>query len=443
MRKPAIPHRPGFATRAVLLVCFIPYALAPVSATSNRVGAVPENGFVSASKYTNAFFGFSLPLPQDSALRELNLSFNKDASRHFLFGLQSQKVNSGFFGASAKLTVFTVTATQSSSASSDEARKAASGAKGRKVMRTEIGGREFWKSEFQEKVKEGRTWSVGFATALNGYVLRFNIESFDGKLTDQFRRSVEALTFFDPTNARDVAGPESRAYNPAASYITNANVVPSGRIPQLNPGSISGNTYKNEELGFQYEFPTGWVVNDKATQEKVTEAGHQFVWGNDPSAAREHEAAEQCARILLFVTEHPAGTKTEQLNPLIIVMAVDPACSAGAHFPKSIDDREAIQRIARQILLYFRQTPLASTGQAQVRSFTTVGRLVIEVTQSLTANVPGQSTPSNIFTSMELMEAKDYWVAWMFATGSEAALAELKNTKIFFRPSDPVQATQP
>ncbi len=221
MRKPAIPHRPGFATRAVLLLCFIPYALAPVSATSNRVGAVPENGFVSASKYTNAFFGFSLPLPQDSALRELNLSFNKDASRHFLFGLQSQKVNSGFFGASAKLTVFTVTATQSSSASSDEARKAASGAKGRKVMRTEIGGREFWKSEFQEKVKEGRTWSVGFATALNGYVLRFNIESFDGKLTDQFRRSVEALTFFDPTNARDVAGPESGTKNLDPAHTRN------------------------------------------------------------------------------------------------------------------------------------------------------------------------------------------------------------------------------
>jgi hypothetical protein len=84
-----------------------------------------------------------------------------------LFGLQSQKVNAGFFGVNAKLTFFAVTAQQSSGASSDEARKAA-GPKGLNVTRTEICGREFWKSESQQKVPEGKMRSVGFATALNG-----------------------------------------------------------------------------------------------------------------------------------------------------------------------------------------------------------------------------------------------------------------------------------
>ena len=47
--------------------------------------AVPEAGFVSSEKYTNAFFGFSLPLPQDSALR----GFAPPSKFHSLFGLQA------------------------------------------------------------------------------------------------------------------------------------------------------------------------------------------------------------------------------------------------------------------------------------------------------------------------------------------------------------------
>jgi len=414
-----------------------------VALPSDAPAAVPENGFVSASQYTNAFFGFSLPLPKDRALGEFKLSLNRDTSRHFLFGLQSQKVTAGFFGVNAKLTFLAVTAQQSNGASSEEARKAAAGPKGLNVTRTEICGREFWKSESQQKVPEGKMRSVGFATALNGYVLQFNIESFDAKLTDQFQRSVEGLTCFDPAKAKDIAGPDSREYNPAGSDYPNTHVVPSGRIPQLNPGSVSGHVYRNEELGFRYEFPAGWVVNDKPTQEKVIEAGHRFVWGSEPSAIREHELAQQCTKILLLVTREPAGTRTEQLNPLIVVMAVDPACAPGAHFPKSVDDREAIQQVAKQMLRSIAGIPIASQEKAQVRAFTTEEHLVIEASQTFILDAPAPRKPWSAFTSIDLVEAKDYWLAWMFEGGSEAELRELKSTKIFFPPSATTPAARP
>jgi hypothetical protein len=43
--------------------------------------AVPEAGFISPDKYTNAFFGFSLPLPQDSAFRAFQLPSNGPSHR--------------------------------------------------------------------------------------------------------------------------------------------------------------------------------------------------------------------------------------------------------------------------------------------------------------------------------------------------------------------------
>src|SRR5258708_13124124 len=73
--------------------------------------AVPESGFVSSEQYTNAFFGFSLPLPQDSALRGFALPSNF----HSLFGLQPQTNG---------LTTFAIFAKETSGASSKLARGA-------------------------------------------------------------------------------------------------------------------------------------------------------------------------------------------------------------------------------------------------------------------------------------------------------------------------------
>jgi len=178
------------------------------SSASNPSNVTPETAFVSPLKYTNAFFGFSLPLPQGAPLRELSIP-SRDPSSHFLFGVKAL---------SHGLTAMTVMADKSDNASADEARKAASGPKGLSVKRIEIGGREFWKSESQEKGPGGKVRSVYFAAALNGYVLRFNIDSFDTKLTDELQHSIEGITFFDPSRAAEVAGPGSRVYIPAASH---------------------------------------------------------------------------------------------------------------------------------------------------------------------------------------------------------------------------------
>jgi hypothetical protein len=318
-------------------------------------------------------------------------------------------------------------------ASSEQARKAASELKAQNLKKIEIDGKEFWKGESQEKSRAGKMWSITYVTTVNGYLLKFLIVSFDGKLAEVLQHCVEAAKFFDAAKAQEVAGTSSRTYNPVVPRNPNPVVAPSSnRIGQLSLGVVSGNTYNNDALGFAYEFPSGWVVNDKAIQDKVMEAGHQLAWGDSPSAAREHTAFQQCSRVLLLSTKYPEGTKTEEYNPMVTVIAIDIACFPGAHFPSSIDDHDAIKEVAQQLARSFAGTPFISNGNNSVRASVVQGHVMIDISGSFQITPPGRNAPLVVYTSMDLTQLNGYLVGWYFASGSQSGLQELWNTKISF-----------
>lgn len=179
--------------------------LLPMACAAQEAPPVtPQTGFVSPDKYTNAFFGFSLPLPQDPALRKFVLPPNF----HSLFGLQAQANG---------LTTFAVFFKETNGASSKLARKEAAGPKDERTKRIEIDGREFWRSESRQASRAGKMRTINYATAINGYLLSFHVVSFDEKLTVALQQCIESVKFFDPSKAHEMAGPNSQAYNPAAS----------------------------------------------------------------------------------------------------------------------------------------------------------------------------------------------------------------------------------
>jgi hypothetical protein len=161
----------------------------------------PETGFISREKYTNAFFGFSLPLPQDAPIRDFNPP-SRDRSRHQLFGLQSQSNGLTTLGIMA----FELSGTK------DEAKNTVSIPHARNIRQIQIGGKQFWKSESLQKTTGGKMHSASYATAISGYTLRVFLISFDPKLAQDLERCIESITFFDPANANDEAGPDSHPY---------------------------------------------------------------------------------------------------------------------------------------------------------------------------------------------------------------------------------------
>ena len=160
--------------------------------------AAPESGFLSPEKYTNAFFGFSLPLPRDSRFHIARVSSSGTLVRELtLFGLAQETGRS----------VLYIAAQQLDSKFAGELMRSA--------PITIIHGKEFSKGISRQKKREGTAWAAIYMTVVDSYLLSFNIQSFDRDIAEDLQHCVEETRFFDPAKARAVAGANSKPYNPA------------------------------------------------------------------------------------------------------------------------------------------------------------------------------------------------------------------------------------
>jgi hypothetical protein len=169
--------------------------LAHIGCAQGVSRVVPESGFVSSEMYVNAFFGFSLPLPRDGYhIAHISSNIRREQN---LFGLAQER------GA----TLFSVSAQQTDT-------KLASKLMGVNPI-ISVDGQQFSKGVSQQK-KDGNTeWTAMYLTALDGYLLQFEIHSRDRGIAEDLQRCVEEIKFFNPSKAKEVAGPNSREYNPA------------------------------------------------------------------------------------------------------------------------------------------------------------------------------------------------------------------------------------
>ncbi len=388
----------------------------PAGLSSSKV--FPESGFLSPQKYTNAFFGFSLPLPSNFVLNEQTLSLAHGDREHLLLAFHSPE---------KELVSFTITAREVGGESERSARKAASLSGDSKVQELEIGGKRCWTGQFPRTVKNGQMKTVVFATTMDGYVLEFKFVSFSLDTTTELERTLERLSFFDPVKSKLMAGTDSKPYLPGATPFATS------RISQLGAGSIAANSYRNEDLRFHYEFPHDWVLMSKAVGKEFSREGTRFLWGNSPAIQQEHDAESRCAKELLFVRRFLETPTAGQSNPVIILVAADPKCISAAGFPKSVEERDSVQTIAHDTLTYFRTSDSLPTGPMRSRAFTIADHIMIEISQSFTPSTSGQTSPASVvLSSFLMMESEGYWVIWIFAGHNEAEMKEMKSTKIFF-----------
>lgn len=218
------------------------------------------------------------------------------------------------------------------------------------------------------------------------------------------------------------------------SPSSTPNPAETGHNPGVRVDTISGNTYHNADLGFRYEFPAGWTINDKATQSRAIAAGRQFVWADDMSAKREATATDHCSKSLLLVTKYPEEMQLNEFNSLALLIAADPKCLGGIPFPDTVKDQPAIQQIASHLGVYFKTSTTTPLGPPRVRAFENAGRIMLEVTEgfSIYRHEPGTSTVQRIRSSVLVVKAERYWIMWMFASADDVQFEKLRATRIFF-----------
>jgi len=168
--------------------------LLPMAFGQSSLSTSPEAAFVSPDRYTNAFFGFSLPLPQESNLHVAQVKSPR--GEHYLFALGRDEGN----------TTLVISATQMHSGDAQQLMRAA--------PLVSLHGRDFGRGISDQKTPEGRVWKAMYLTVLDGYLLEINIQSLDSNMAKKLEDCVEQVRFFDPANARAVAGPNGRLYSP-------------------------------------------------------------------------------------------------------------------------------------------------------------------------------------------------------------------------------------
>src|SRR5438270_5279238 len=311
-------------------------AQSQISPEGNLNAPITERGFISPHHYTNAFFGFSLPLPASGHFQVVDLSQDDKALQHSLFAEKS--LDKG-------VTLLLVSATQVLGSPDDEAQKmvflpGSQGKTGPGAL--SIGGRLFWKSQIEQKVFAGKLYRSRYTTGVPGFVLQFSVSSYNGKLADDLRDRIESIEFFDPAKAKEVAGAESHPFLPLAARL-RLESAPQLDLAHLEPGAISADAYINSYLGFSYHFPDSWYLTAGPALDGATQSGVRAV-SNAPEQHRQQAPAEQCTRVLASATKDPPEKQAQQFNPRVMILAADPACFApDLKFPASIHDQATLE----------------------------------------------------------------------------------------------------
>jgi hypothetical protein len=139
------------------------------------------------------------------------------------------------------------------------------------------------------------------------------------------------------------------------------------------------------------------------------------------------------------------GTKTDEVNPLVAIMAFDSACLPGVHLPNSTSDDDAIRQLGAKIARSLSGTPFISKGQNTIRAFILQNRMMLDLSSGFKVSVPTREQPLEVFNSVIFTEDNNYWVMWLFENGTQSALDDLrKNIRIAFVPSNsPTDQSKP
>lgn len=414
------------AVRIAKLILTMILATAALPAQTTPASAHPERAYFSSTKYTNAFFGFSLTLPPGADFGVMPVSAKPP--KHFLFGLEARQ---------SQLTGIEVLADEAAKPSTDEVKQAIS-REDSHTRKIKIDGKDFWRSQSQQETAFGKQEFIGYGVALDGYIVHFQIVSVDPELTGELERMVQSLIFFDPAESREMAGANSRPYPIDEPAIEAA----SEKMAELDAGTVAGNAYANSYFGLSYRFPAQWNVADKAAREKIRFTEPRT--GKRPDAAGQQMAAH-CTRVLLWVAKYPQAKSGGEFDPFILLSVADPTClPAPVSFPTSIHDLAGLQAFTQTLAQSYHGTALmgAASGEAlKARAINAGGHLFITFPTIALNTVPGSRLYKKIHMSLAITEVKNYWLMWTFASDSLSELHEMMKTSIAFAP--PAQGTEP
>jgi hypothetical protein len=428
-----------------LLCCGLgPYALGRGGAadqpganppTAQPIQHYPDEGLLSNYRYANAFFGFSVDLPSDAALRAIPSSNPTDGSIALLETI----------GSSPHKSVMAISAY----ASSDK------GPNARLLLRrelddeltigveelhpltkTSIAGHPF----FYYETRRGIDQHAIYATDLDGYALRFVTAGRDPKLLQQLEAAVTHMRFFPPGSIGEYAGVGAQPYNgPAIPYRVIEQLKSDPPARKLADGKVSGNIYENALLGFGYELPKNWHYGTEAAVMPAVEHSREHNYAGPAIAPSQRALLRACERTLVSawrkMPEETGEVAYEDFGE-VTISAMSLACFPNVKFPAIGAAKESLSDF---VVAYGLGHPILQDMKG-ARAFEHDGRLFIVMDGVVAYHEDGEALSRRVSVALALTQQRGYLLTFFFAAPHEAELHELMNAKAAFDPEPAVNA---
>jgi hypothetical protein len=197
-------------------------------------------------------------------------------------------------------------------------------------------------------------------------------------------------------------------------------------LEQTERGEIGAGTYRNEEMGLRYNFPSEWAVapNDPDPPAK------------DESAQRTRDVLNACSLMLLRVAPKAAdGTKED--GRLITLRAIDQTCLA-LPAPASVTDRLGAEELGAYLQMLGAVGELRSTSLAMHAN-----QLFSEYSGVLGEHAEGQPLGGRRSEAVAVTRHRKLLLVWIWIAPTQALLDSMPKTSVSFEEAAPIDLIAP
>jgi len=418
--------------RTAFSCCVLIYAacLGAQEGTPRRADTgYPEQAYLSASRYVNAYFGLSFDLPVDTHLHAQADPASRDASTPLLH----------LTGPAPADAAIVISAIPTAIGKSEDAKLLLRQALDQELYRgveelhgltkASFGGREFYYYETRRGIEQ----HMLLATTSGEYVLRFYVAAHDEKIVKRLEISVEHVVFFAPGALRQYVEADAKPYDgPSISSHWLAILESDPPAKHIDAGNISGDFYENSMLGFSYRIPQGWSIESHgAVQAAVEESRLKDDFGRPRMGRVERRLVDACSRTLFSLWAKrpgPGGRVSYDDFGEVTVSAIALSCFPNMKFPSDEKDREAFKAFLSEYAL----THPIVDDMRDGKVFTQDGITFLFLEGTVAFGVADDELSRRLSLGVAITERRGYLLTWFFAAPHEEELRALTNERASF-----------
>jgi hypothetical protein len=395
----------------------------------------PDQGFLSATRYANRYFGFTFELPADARLEPVPQPVAPDGRIQILqmAGPPPAYATVSIFGFPLRTKTGLDSKAILRRTLDQELMRGVEQLHG--LSKTTLAGHLFY---FYE-TRRGADQHMALSSNLEGYAVVVMLAANNETTVKELEACFQRVVFIAPAKAREAAGPNSEEYEgPALSSHRLAQFRADPPANHIDAGKLAGNLYENPGLGFSYRIPAGWTLEADGAVQPAIERSRKNNYEAPWMGASERELMKVCNRILISAwAKRPNvdGQLSYDDFGEVTVSAAPTACFPGMKFPATTSDRRAVQ----DFLMWYGLTHPVVRDMRDAKAFSSGGNVVVFLHGTVAFQVPGDELSRRLSIAMAITSRRGYLLTWFFAAPHDSELRPLLDEQVAFDAEPPAK----